>query len=287
MEVTLRAPGMPGTLIRMAASSQFYLDPQVLDSPGLTTIEHLAGQLSLKVEKLASNASLDIRSRQSVIGVRGTEFKVWEAPTLDLLVSVTEGTVGAKQGTKEIRVPSGSVAYKSVDESFESRAVGINRVVEFEEHWFDTVLSDLEVLARPRLIIMDRKWESRTQSFSKALLALQGQSALLKDWKSDVSAGKTIATDVLLRRQKTISPLLLNLRKVLFFLERDTAWVKSLEEYPKILEAHRDLAQKAQSKAILRDLSIARRLLAEYKVLYKDSPLGDMMEDDFFGEDLF
>lgn len=84
------ATGMRGT-IRVSPKSSFYLRSESSSEERKSQAELIAGQLGLKMKKLAGEPSFEVTSGSTVMGVRGTEFTVTSSPSGALLVSCVEG----------------------------------------------------------------------------------------------------------------------------------------------------------------------------------------------------
>jgi hypothetical protein len=96
LELELTAYANPGTIVKVAEKTAFYLDfSRHMGSPK-TDLPLLAGSLSFKVQRLTGSEELNVRTQSAIAGVRGTEFEVVTAPEGSILVICSEGKVSCE-----------------------------------------------------------------------------------------------------------------------------------------------------------------------------------------------
>lgn len=96
LEVELTAYANPGTIVKVAEKTAFYLDFSRHMGAAKTDLPLLAGSLAFKVQRLTGSEELNVRTQSAIAGVRGTEFEVVTAPEGSILVVCSEGKVSCE-----------------------------------------------------------------------------------------------------------------------------------------------------------------------------------------------
>lgn len=112
LEVRLAAPSVPAATIRVLPRTQFSLEIGKVGTRQQTTLDLVAGSVSLKCAKLTGSQSVKVLTEGAALGVRGTGFTVSAPATGDLLVTCDEGEV-------ELTADDGSTLVAAAGEAIE------------------------------------------------------------------------------------------------------------------------------------------------------------------------
>lgn len=128
------ATAMKGTL-NISPNSRFYLRSDDLEGQRKNEVELIAGQIALKVKKLAGDPSFDVSTGTAVAGVRGTEFTVTSSDSGDVLVGCSEGAVSVSDSGGTVISEPGQVVEKPVDGKMARQAVKAGDLQAYQEAW--------------------------------------------------------------------------------------------------------------------------------------------------------
>lgn len=296
LEIDLRGPGVPGVLVSLSPRSQFYLENSLLGNNQKTTVHLLAGRAVLTVNKLLGGA-VGLQTSEAALSVRGTVFTVVIAPTQDILVTCSEGSVEVTRGSaKQIAAP-GKVVFHAPGETLDALDVRVDKLGAFEDRWSDILAQELEVLARVQLKDFARTFPQRLGIFEARFRELENLKPTLDRWRALAAQNRRPDLNTLVMDKKVVAPTLLNLKKSLFFLERQVAWLLTLEGAlsPRFQASDLDgrtvktvmnlaLSQKDYLQAKFSRVRFAMALFAQ---MDPESPLGEFLTDLDQGEDVF
>lgn len=96
IEIEVTSHKTRGTIIKVDNDTAFYFDSARMSGSSKTNVNMMAGSLAFKVQKLTGNDELNVRTESTIMGVRGTEFKVQRAPEGSVLVTCVEGKVACE-----------------------------------------------------------------------------------------------------------------------------------------------------------------------------------------------
>ncbi len=96
IEIEIVSHRTRGSLIKVESDTAFYFDSAKMGGSSKTNVAMMSGSLSFKVQKLTGNEELNVRTESTVMGVRGTDFKVQRAPEGSVLVTCVEGKVACE-----------------------------------------------------------------------------------------------------------------------------------------------------------------------------------------------
>jgi len=115
VEIELTGQRSRGTKVKVDTETAFYFDVARISGDSKTNIMMMSGALSFKVQKLTGNEELNVKTESTVMGVRGTDFKVQRAPEGSVLVTCVEGRVACEDDRKMERyaMPGSIVEKKS------------------------------------------------------------------------------------------------------------------------------------------------------------------------------
>lgn len=284
-----QGPGLRRATLSLRPNTRVYVEQSLLESGGRqTTAQLLAGSVSLKVQRL-SGGQFQVNTQSAALGVRGTTFDVIIGPQLEALVTCSEGRVEARvAGDRAAAIPGKALTVHPEDGIAEYN-VQVQNIPRFQTRWLEEVVKEFQEIAVPVTRTVHRRWNRLLPRFRDAWGQLQAQSATLARWRQAVASGTELGTVELLRDRRALAPVLLNLKKTLFFLERDWAWLAAVQRDFPTAALDQDVGGKTarqffqETDAIHRELglqfSMAREAFRLYAAMVPDSPLGDFFED--------
>ena len=228
------ATGMRGT-IRVSPKSSFYLRSEPSGGAQKSQAELIAGQLSLKMKKLAGEPSFEVTSGSTVMGVRGTEFSVTSSPSGALLVSCVEGEVACVEDGDAASAVPGQAVERREGARLRRLAVAAGEAEGFRQRWADEEAAAFRRDAPRAAKAIAQKYLELQAAFSESQEQAAG-SEVLRRWIAERKAGAKggrpdlAAMERDLRELRKLGPSLLEGRRLLGQLERANAAVAALEE---------------------------------------------------------
>ncbi|GEM_PF-2711759 len=292
LEANFRGPGLPGASLNVGPNTKVYVEQSLLNGGGTqTTVQLLTGRIGLNVQRLAGS-QVGVNTQAAALGVRGTQFDVVIAPQLEVLVTCSTGQVSVVQGGERSSAIPGRAVTANPEDGVAEYSVQVRNIDAFQDKWFSVLLEEFSELAVPLLKTVYRRWDRNLARFQAERAKLNAQNAVLVRWKSAVDSGNVLSIADLVRDKRAVAGVLLNLKKIMFFFERDWAWLATVQkDFPQVSLGEDVGGVTAQEFFALyqnqqRDLGLqfssvrnAFRLLA---AVDPESPLGD-----FFGEESF
>lgn len=214
--------GMSGS-ITVKPKTAFTVRTEVVKGSGATEAETMAGAVSVKVKKVAGAPTLRVRTGNTVMGVRGTEFEVATSVNDSLLVSCSEGRVACfdEDGNEEEAFP-GQAVRRAAGEGLVRVPVAVSSLEEFRESWIAEELSVFSAAPVRALGQYASAYDRNAAAFAKAFAALDADPALAA-WRKAARAGTPPprSNDVKNMAEKSrVAPKLMAVRRVLFLFER-------------------------------------------------------------------
>jgi hypothetical protein len=222
--------GMTGS-IKVAPKSSFYLNIDSVKGEKANQVELIAGQLALKVKKLAGTPTFNVDSGNAACAVRGTEFEVVATAGGSVLVDCSEGEVAcSSEGITTSALP-GQAVEKREGAKIARRAVKAADYESFRNKWIEDEGAAFKRDA-PKAA---RAIAARYLDLSDALAANHEKlaaSGALKAWLAEERGGlrKPLSDAELDRRLAETTPLLKESMRILSAMERLASRVVGLEE---------------------------------------------------------
>jgi len=225
-----KGPGLSRATLSLKPNTKLYLEQSLLQSGGTrTTMQLLTGSVSINVQRL-SGGQFGVNTQTSTLGVRGTKFDVILAPQLEVLITCVEGQVQVAMEDQASSAVPGRAITVNPDDGIAEYNVQVQNIARFQERWMEELLKEFEQIALPVARNVYRRWTRNLPRFRQEFARLLAQEALLNKWKSAIQNQKELGSVELLRDKRTITPILLNLKKIMFFMERDWAWLSSVRK---------------------------------------------------------
>jgi hypothetical protein len=238
--VPAKATGFSGKIV-VAASTSFYFKLGDVAGQPSTTLDLMAGQVGMKVAKIAGSPSAQIKTETVVCGVRGTEFEVVAPSTGSVLVTCDEGRVGVlgvdgDDGEVGPDSPDGPAVERRTGERFKKLAVGVSSLAEFRDKWYGEEIQALRSDPGKALFQFGGFYLRTKPAFEKAYAQLAKSQAFKRWKKEDQTPGfkpnpKSAQT---IKDLKELDAPLTAMRKVLVMFER---YAYRLEEVKAAIES--------------------------------------------------
>jgi hypothetical protein len=224
------ATGMGGS-IRVSQRSSFYLRVDSIKGERQTQAELIAGQIGLKVKRIAGSPGLSVTTETAVLGVRGTEFEVSVSPAGSVLVACSEGEVSCSDESGAASALPGRAVEAGEGVKLRSLAVAPADYASFRDAWLAGEAEKFRKNApKAAKLIAARYLElaERLAALHKAI----SESGALRLWLGDIGKGpQARRSDAELDAQLSeLGPRLAEARKILGTMERILARVDALEE---------------------------------------------------------
>ncbi|AEJ18824.1 FecR family protein [Gracilinema caldarium] len=225
--------GMRGTLI-VKPKSVFTVKTQVVSGSPKTEADVLGGSIGVKVKKISGDPSLNVKTGNTVMGVRGTEFVVVISVNNGLLVTCNEGKVACTgdEGDELYAVP-GQVVARTAGERLKNIPVAVSSLEDFQNRWYTEEISAFKSSAVRALDQYARAYFRYRDDFRKKSDELAREPIFLQ-WKKEFREGIAPAPsrDIQVMKQKAVMvKKLMNIRQVLFFFERIYYRLDEIQSY--------------------------------------------------------
>lgn len=228
LEVRLASPSAPAATIRVLPRTQFSLEIGKVGSRQQTTLDLVAGSVSMKCAKLSGGQSVKVLTEGAALGVRGTGFTVSAPASGDLLVTCDEGEV-------ELTADDGSTLVAAAGEAVERlpggplvrREVVAAALEQYRLQWLER--QNAAIAADPLKVVRFHAnlFVARIRQFERQFARMKRWQATFDAWKDEHrsgAVGRLIAAAI---ERRKLEADLRTLRRTLFLLER--TWTRLLE----------------------------------------------------------
>jgi hypothetical protein len=295
--------GVSGT-VKIQPNTSFYFDLSNLREGKGGTLELLTGSVGLSVKKLAGRSRMDIRTRGTVMGVRGTTFQVIIAVNGDILVTCEEGRVECRDDSGSVLYAApGRVVERTEDAVFRNIPITVSSLSEFRKNWNAEKIEAFKANAGRVLKYYSERYLELRDQFIEGYQNLLTRRDVIDKWIREDREGRTGGTAEMMQEKKALFDKLANVRKVLFIFEKIYYRVEELYEYYQ--EGYgRGLIRPGLTaagfyKMVERDRGVLQEYMSSLRYIMKlyalrnggelpfDSFTEFADEDDFFGDGSF
>ncbi len=271
VEIEVKLPSGSKTSISVKPDTAFYFEMEEKSGRNQTSFQMLSGSISFKVQKLAGNDSMSVKTESAVMGVRGTKFEIVSSPEGGILVLCDEGSVSCKdiQGREQYSKP-GSVVEKVPDKRISSYAVNESDLALYRNYWLsarDKVFrsgADVFIQGYAKQFLL---FEPR---FTTVFSELMEVKTTLERYGKDPSAGNP---GTLFKAKAEVSPAVVKMRSVLPIFEMVFYRLKELEKYHAEGLGIGLIEKDLSSVQFFNDFSVRKnhisRQMAEVRYLFK------------------
>jgi hypothetical protein len=216
--------------------------------------------VAVKAKKIAGTPNLRIRTSNTIMGVRGTEFEVIISVNDAILVTCTDGrVVCAAESGEELESFPGQLVQAKAGESLRSVPVAVSSVETFRNDWISEEISAFAASPLRALDQYAKSYSKLRDDFRKAYTPLASDPGLSAWIANEKKPGFVYRpNDITVMKQKSaLAPKLMRVRGILFIFERV---YYRLEEIRSLLSAS-DQRSRLDSGGTVADL---------YKVLAQE-----------------
>jgi hypothetical protein len=232
-ELLLRTPKGQEVNVKVASNSSFYVESSKLKSgKDSTSLEMLSGSVALKVNTLTRNSEVQVRTRTTVMGIRGTKFNVDSTPNDDLLITCEEGKVSCTdEDGKVLYSEPGTAVEKIPEQSFKSVNVDVKELEEYKERWKKNRMEVLKANALRATRFFAKIFLQSYQNITDTYNELLTKKDIIAKWIDEDNQGKIGSKIEVMREKKQLVGLLFKLKRNLFLFERAFFRLMELESY--------------------------------------------------------
>jgi hypothetical protein len=234
-ELLLRTQQGQEITVTVSSNSSFYIELSKLKSgKDVTSLEVMTGSLAVKVDTLASNTEVQARTRTTVMGVRGTNFKVTTTPNEDLLITCNEGKVSCTdEDGKVLYAEPGEVVEKIPGESFKAAQVDVNELEEYKKRWMKNRMEVFKANALRATRFFAKMFLESYNNIVDTYTELLKKKDIIDKWIEEDKQGTMGSKIEIIKEKKQLIGLLFKLKRNLFFFERAFFRLMELEHYYK------------------------------------------------------
>lgn len=262
--------GMTGTLV-VKPNSVFTVKSDVVQGRPTTEGDVFVGSVGIRVKKISGDPALRVRTGNTVMGVRGTEFEVVVSVNDSLLVACTEGRVACSgdDGTEVDAVPGEAVERKT-EEALRLIPVAVSSVNDFRDRWIADEITVFRASPVAALNQYARAYNRMVGQFRQASDSLEGEPVFTQ-WKREYKAGAVPSSrDVNVMKQKSaMVKKLMEVRKVLFLFERVYYRLDEIRAYVPASAQNAALSNGQRVDAFLRQVQGEQKELARMAAQYR------------------
>jgi hypothetical protein len=254
-----KSTGMGGTLT-VKPKSVFAVKTELVKGVPSTEGDMIGGAVAVKAKKIAGTPNLRIRTSNTVMGVRGTEFEVTISVNDAILVACTDGrVVCAAESGEELEAFPGQLVQAKAGERLRSVPVAVSSVETFRNDWISEEISAFAASPLRALDQYAKNYRRLRDDFRKAYTPLASDPGLAAWIANEKKPGFVYRpNDITVMKQKSaLAPKLMRVRGILFIFERV---YYRLEEIRSLLSAS-DLRSRLDSGGTVADV---------YKVLAQE-----------------
>ncbi len=256
-----KSTGMGGTLT-IKPKSVFALKTELVKGVPSTEGDMIGGAVAVKAKKIAGAPNLRIRTSNTVMGVRGTEFEVTISVNDSILVTCTDGRVAcAGESGEELEALPGQLVQAKAGERLRLVPVAVSGIETFRNDWIADEIGAFKAAPLSALNQYAKSYKRLRDDFRKVYAPLASDPGLAIWIANEKKPGFVYRpNDITVMKQKSaLAPKLMRVRGILFIFERV---YYRLEEIRSLLSAS-DLRSRLDSGGTVADL---------YKVLAQESP---------------
>ena len=177
---TVGLTGGVGATIDVGPSTAYTFRRESSGGQTRNSVNLIHGKIGVIVDSVSSDERFEVRSRSSVMGVRGTEFDVVTAADGSLLVGVREGRVETQRGQRSESLGAGEVIEVLSSGGLSKSTIPVDRLDDYYRIWLE--LRNEVFQSDPAFFVAQylRQFDQARERFipaARELLAVTGGSA--------------------------------------------------------------------------------------------------------------
>lgn len=229
-EIELAYPDQ-GTLLKIQPDTAFYFEKREDRAESVVNLTLLNGTLGLKVNKLASNQSMNVETQSAVMGIRGTLFDVNKSATGEILITCEEGRVSCSTPAMETFSYPGQICEQSDGKDFTTREVALEDLPLYREYWWKLRMDALVSLGPLAAEYYSGRYGRQVILFDDAWNALRREEKLLREYEELIIRGETVSRSQATRDKMTLTTPIIKMRSSLPLMEEVFYTMLALESY--------------------------------------------------------
>ena len=290
-EISLNTPARGGTTVRVSEDTAFYFNVSTIDNKKQTTFEMLTGSLALKVQRLAGNEAVSVKTESAAMGVRGTEFDVTTSSDGAILITCVEGSVFCEDeegGSSYAK--AGSVVQQNPDEGVKAYNISVEDIALYKSFWQKTRDEIFKAGAPVFIKTYGERYLDYLPIFEEAYESLLEQAVTIKQYGKN---GADYSLGTLLQKKGEVSPAVFKMRSILMMFEHVFYRLQDLSEHHSLGIGHCNITRRitstqlfdsfeAEKDQIKRKMGAARHLFKLYVELTRATGDDTGLIDDIF-----
>ena len=221
-----------GSIVTVHPDTVFHVEIAGMGRLRKPAINMIAGTITMRVQKLTGTEPLSVRTETLVMGVRGTVFSVCAPPGGEVLVTCSEGEVRCTDsGGRSLSALPGVAVEHVPGEQIRDIPVAVSDIEAFQEDWYTDRIAALKVNALRAIASFAQRYDELHVRFLSAYGSLLEQKDVTDKWIAEDTRGTVGSVAAVMREKKTLIGPLLEIRGVLFLLEKVYFRLLELERY--------------------------------------------------------
>ena len=221
-----------GSVIQVQENTAFYFDTSALGGDSQNRLAMLSGSLHLKVQKLTGREDVAVQTESAVMGVRGTDFTVSEAPETSVLVTCTEGAVTCTDDdNNRLTAQEGRIVEKRPDEPVSGIAVDPGDEELYRQFWLNTREEVFKAGAVTFVRGYSHRYRQMLPMFEEAYRDLYRVRETLETYGNEEASDTMGATGTMVQIKSEVSDEIFAMRSVFPGFEEVFYTVQLLERY--------------------------------------------------------
>ncbi len=232
VEIEMTGYNRRGSLIKVDSDTAFYFDSAEIGGDSRTNINMMSGSLSFKVQKLAGNEELNVRTESAVMGVRGTDFTVKRAPEGSILVTCVDGKVACEddRNMERFAMP-GSVVEKRSGSSLSRVDIDVGDENLYGTYWTSKREEIFRAGAETFIKGYSAQYSNYLPRFLEAYDNLLAVKSQLETYGRDGTSGGSGFSSTMITVKADTSDEMIMIRSILPLFEHAFYAVQVLEDY--------------------------------------------------------
>ncbi len=213
--------GMRGTLV-VKPKSAFTVKTELVRGTPTTDGALLAGSVGVKVKKISGDPALKVRSGNTVMGVRGTEFDVDVSVNDSLLVSCAEGRVVCSgEAGDELEALPGQAVEQPAGQRLRRVPVAVSSLKDFRDRWIADEITAFRGSPVAALDQFSKTYLRHVDDFRAAYAGLARDPVFIK-WRDEFKSGKSVSSrdPATMKEKAAVIRKIMAVRRILFLFER-------------------------------------------------------------------
>jgi len=229
LEVRITSPAAPPATLRVGPRTQFSIEIGKVGTKQQTTLDLVAGSVSMKVARLTGAQGMRVQTEAAVLGVRGTELTVTAPASGNLLVTCDEGEVECTdgKGTTLLAGAGGAIEQRSGGVLARLDVAADTPLERLRREWLERQNALLESDPLKLVKFHAMVFDARLRQFDRQFARMKRWQTTFDSWKDEHRTGIVGRVLMAIIERRKLEADLRTTRATLFLLER--TWVRLLE----------------------------------------------------------